>query len=76
MKYGFEHFVVVDGFDRNNVYICDPGEGRRVCAFETFSEEFLGQIIVFKKSEHFVKEDLKKGAIKRYTHLIFKQKVY
>ena len=74
VKYGFEHFVVVDGFDRNNVYICDPGEGRKVCAFETFSEEFLGQIIVFKKSEHFVKEDLKKGAIKRYTHLIFKQK--
>ena len=72
--YGFEHFIVVDGFDQNTAHICDPGEGRKTCSFKTFSKQFLGQIIIFKKSEDFIKEDLKKGSVKRFTHLIFEQK--
>lgn len=71
---GFEHFIVIEGRKKDILYICDPGEGRKNCSFKTFSEQFLGQIIIFKPSENFVKEDLKKGTIRRFTHLIFAQK--
>ena len=73
-KHGFEHFIVIEGFKKNILHICDPDEGRKTCSFKIFSEQFLGQIIIFKPSENFVKEDLKKGSIKRFTYLIFKQK--
>ena len=73
-EHGFEHFIVIEGFEKDTLYICDPGEGRKSCSFKTFSEQFLGQIIIFKPSENFVKEDLKKNSVKRFTHLIFEQK--
>ena len=73
-EHGFEHFIVIEGFEKGTLYICDPGEGRKNCSFKTFSEQFLGQIIIFKPSENFVKEDLKKGSVKRFTNLIFEQK--
>lgn len=73
-EHGFEHFIVIEGFEKDTLYICDPGEGRKSCSFKTFSEQFLGQIIIFKPSENFVKEDLKKGSVKRFTNLIFEQK--
>ena len=73
-EHGFEHFIVIEGFEKATLYICDPGEGRKSCSFKTFSEQFLGQIIIFKPSENFVKEDLKKGSVKRFTNLIFEQK--
>lgn len=73
-KQGFEHFIVVDRFEKNILHVCDPGEGRKICSVKTFSEEFLGQIIIFKKSERFVQEDLKKGSIRRFTRMIFEHK--
>lgn len=73
-KHGFEHFIVIEGFEKDTLYICDPGEGRKNCSFKAFSEQFLGQIVIFKPSESFVKEDLKKGSVNRFTHLIFEQK--
>lgn len=73
-EHGFEHFIVIEEFEKNILHICDPDEGRKTCSFKIFSEQFLGQIIIFKPSENFVKEDLTKGSIKRFTYLIFKQK--
>lgn len=73
-EHGFEHFIVIEGFEKNILHICDPDGGRKTCPFKIFSEQFLGQIIIFKPSKNFVKENLTKGSIKRFAYLIFKQK--
>ena len=72
--YGFEHFVVVESLDGTKLHICDPGDGRKIYSFRNFSERFLGQIILFNKSESFTTENCTKGSFQRFTKLIFNQK--
>ena len=73
-QHGFEHFIVVEKLKKNILHICDPGEGRKKCSFKDFSEQFLGQLMVFKKSETFKKENLKRGSVKKFIQLILQRK--
>ena len=73
-NYGFEHFVVVEHLDGTTLHICDPGDGRKSYSFERFSEQFLGQIILFEKSKCFISENRTKGSLHRFTKLISDQK--
>ncbi|MFA7420391.1 MAG: NHLP family bacteriocin export ABC transporter peptidase/permease/ATPase subunit [Melioribacteraceae bacterium] len=52
----FYHFVVLEGFDKNWIYINDPSEGRKKISYEEFDKSFTGIVLTFEPGEHFKKE--------------------
>jgi ABC-type bacteriocin/lantibiotic exporter with double-glycine peptidase domain len=53
--WNFNHFVVVEGFGKNRVYINDPAVGRRTIEQEEFDQAFTGVTLVFEKGPDFVR---------------------
>ncbi len=49
----FNHFIVLDGFKGNKVYINDPARGTAVMPFETFDEGYTGICLMFEPTESF-----------------------
>lgn len=49
----FNHFIVLDGFKGNKVYINDPARGNIVMTFEQFDEGYTGVCLMFDPSESF-----------------------
>ncbi len=49
----FNHFIVLDGFKGNNVYINDPARGNIKMTFEQFDEGYTGICLMFDPSEAF-----------------------
>lgn len=49
----FNHFLVVEGFDRRNVYVNDPACGRRKLARGEFEEGYTGIVLVMKPGDAF-----------------------
>lgn len=49
----FNHFIVLDGFKGNKVYINDPARGNIVMTFEQFDEGYTGVCLIFDPSEDF-----------------------
>ena len=50
----FNHFVVVDGFRKDKVYLNDHAKGTVTIPFSEFDEKFTGLCILFSPSEKFV----------------------
>lgn len=49
----YNHFVVVDGFDKHHVHVNDPACGPRTLTFEEFEEAYSGIVLTFTKTEAF-----------------------
>ena len=49
----FNHFIVLDGFKGNYVYINDPARGSVKMTFEQFDEGYTGVCLMFDPSESF-----------------------
>ena len=49
----FDHFVVVNGFRGNKVYLNDPARGNCVVSYERFDEAFTGVCILLTPTEEF-----------------------
>ncbi|MBQ3841602.1 MAG: NHLP family bacteriocin export ABC transporter peptidase/permease/ATPase subunit [Ruminiclostridium sp.] len=49
----FNHFIVLDGFKGNYVYINDPARGTVKMTFEQFDEGYTGVCLMFEPSEAF-----------------------
>lgn len=43
--WGFEHYLIVEGFDDHKAYLCDPDKGRHSLSFSDFTSFFTGVVL-------------------------------
>ena len=63
IHWGFNHFVVLDGFKGNKAVINDPARGVVQVPMEQFDEEFTGLVLSFAPSESFVPSGKRKSTV-------------
>lgn len=51
--WGFNHFVVLEGFKNGKAYINDPAMGKRIIEMSELDEYFTGVVLSFKPGEGF-----------------------
>ncbi|MFB2892915.1 NHLP family bacteriocin export ABC transporter peptidase/permease/ATPase subunit [Aerosakkonemataceae cyanobacterium BLCC-F50] len=68
--WNFDHFLVVEGYDRDRVFLNDPASGRRKVTKEEFSQAYTGVVLEIKPGNEF-----KKGGQKRNTILALHERL-
>ena len=63
IHWGFNHFVVLDGFKGNKAVINDPARGVVQVPMEQFDEEFTGLVLTFAPTESFVPSGKRKSTL-------------
>jgi ATP-binding cassette, subfamily C, bacterial len=48
-----KHFLVLEGFGKNKVYLNDPAAGRRMVSHLEFKKSYSGIVLTFQKTEQF-----------------------
>ena len=61
IHWGFNHFVVLDGFKNKKAILNDPARGRVVVPWEEFDREFTGICLTFEPGENFEPSGEKKS---------------
>jgi NHLM bacteriocin system ABC transporter peptidase/ATP-binding protein len=61
--WNFNHFVVLEGFGKNGVYLNDPAVGPRVVTPAEFNESYTGVVLVFEPGEDFKRGGAKRGLL-------------
>jgi ATP-binding cassette subfamily C protein len=59
----FDHFLVVEGFGKDRVYVNDPAAGRRTVSLEEFNQGYTGIVLVMEPGPEFRKGGKKKSVI-------------
>lgn len=68
--WNFNHFLVLEGFQGNNVYISDPATGRRSVAWEEFLTSFTGVVLELKPGPNFQPGGHEPGVYHRVPQLL------
>jgi NHLM bacteriocin system ABC transporter peptidase/ATP-binding protein len=61
--WNFNHFLVLEGFTKNKVYLSDPAQGRYQVSHAEFDESYTGVVLTFNPSDKFEKGNEKRGLI-------------
>ena len=61
--WNFNHFLVIEGFTKDRVYLSDPAQGRYYVSHQEFDDAYTGVVLTFKPSENFEKGNEKKGLL-------------
>jgi NHLM bacteriocin system ABC transporter peptidase/ATP-binding protein len=61
IHWNFNHFVVLDGFEKNRAVINDPARGKVKVSMEEFDQSFTGICIMLEPAEEFVPDGKKKS---------------
>lgn len=56
IHWNFNHFVVLEGFSGDKVYLNDPAIGKRKLSMQEFDEGFTGIVLAFSPNDSFVRE--------------------
>ncbi len=59
----FDHFLVVEGFGKNCVYINDPATGPRRVSLKEFDEGYTGIVLVMEPGSEFKKDGKKRSMV-------------
>ena len=63
IHWGFNHFVVLDGFKNGKAYINDPARGFVKVSMDEFDKQFTGVMLVFEPGESFEPSGKKKSVL-------------
>ena len=61
----FNHFLILEGFDRERFYLNDPATGRRVLSAEEFSAGFSGVALEFNTGPEFQRGGVRRNLLQR-----------
>ncbi len=65
--WSFNHFLVLEGFGKERVYLNDPATGPRTVSDQEFERGYTGVILVMEPGDSFEKGGKKKGIIPALT---------
>ena len=63
--WAFNHFLILEGFDRDHYYLNDPSTGRRKLSAEEFSKGFTGIALSFRPGPNFEPGGARPGILRR-----------
>ncbi|MBI5928043.1 MAG: peptidase domain-containing ABC transporter [Chloroflexi bacterium] len=65
----FNHFIVVERWTSNKIWIVDPAKGRQVLDADEFDSAFTGVVLTFERGIHFEKRRIAARAMSWRTYL-------
>ncbi|MFK8007122.1 MAG: NHLP family bacteriocin export ABC transporter peptidase/permease/ATPase subunit [Saprospiraceae bacterium] len=61
--WNFNHFLVLEGFSKDKVFLSDPAQGRYHVTHQEFDDSYTGVVIQMTPNEDFVKANEKTGML-------------
>lgn len=73
--WNFNHFLVLEGFTKNKVYLSDPAQGRYQVTHQEFDDAYTGVVLTFNPTESFKRGNEKRGLMSSLAERISNSKL-